>query len=187
MGRPAQRLELEGVRLRRWRPADADVLHAAVAESLDHLSPWLAWARAGYTRADAVELLVRGERDWASGQAYHYAIVAPDGAVVGSCGLMSRPGEGLEIGYWLHPGYTGRGIATRAAAAVAAEAFRVGAGWVQIKHDEANVRSGRVPARLGFTRVARCPALEPVTAAGDSGTDLVWRLDRPAVTGRRQP
>nr|WP_277349613.1 GNAT family N-acetyltransferase [Planosporangium thailandense] len=165
--------------MRRWRDDDLDTVLRAVTESLDHLAPWMAWAADGYGREDAALFLEKSAADWRTGTAYNYAIVAPDGAVVGACSLMSRIGPGgLEIGYWLHPRYTGRGIATRAAAALVAEAFRLGAVRVEIVHDAANERSGAIPRRLGFVEVARRrPPQEPVTA-GEVGEDVIWRLER---------
>lgn len=175
----AEHLEHDGVRLRRWRDDDLETVLRAVTESLDHLSPWMAWAAGGYDRADAAAFLKKSAADWRTGAAYTYAIVAPDGAVAGGCGLMDRIGPGgLEIGYWLRPRYTGQGIATRAAAALVAEAFRLGARRVEIHHDVANERSAAIPRRLGFVEVARRrPPRDPVTP-GEVGEDVVWRLER---------
>ncbi|HEV7898283.1 MAG TPA: GNAT family N-acetyltransferase [Planosporangium sp.] len=174
-----EHLEHDGVRLRRWRDDDIDMLFAVVTESLDHLTPWMPWVADGYGHHDAAAFVERSRDDWRGGSAYNYAIVAPDDALVGSCGLMARIGDGgLEIGYWLHPAHTGRGIATRAAAALAAEAFRIGADRVEIVHDAANERSAAIPRRLGFVEVARRrPPQEPMTGA-EVGEDVIWRLKR---------
>jgi ribosomal-protein-serine acetyltransferase len=176
---PAERLEYGGVRLRRWRLTDADALYTVVADSLDHLAPWMAWAQQGYDRSDAADFLAQCDRTWRSGEAFNYAILAPDGSVVGSCGLMARAGPGgLEIGYWLRRDYTGRGLVTRATAALIIEAFRVGAEWVEIQHDTANVRSAAVPKRLGFTAVGERPADEPIAGPNRTGVNRVWRRTR---------
>jgi len=173
MERPADGLNRDGVVLRRWRVDEAGALHRAVAESFDHLVPWMPWAVADYAERDALEYLVRAEHEWATGEAFAYRIVAADGVTAGSCSLMARIGPGgLEIGYWLRPGYTGRGIATIATAALVDEAFRVGADRVEIVHDAANVRSAAIPARLGFTEVERLPrGDEP-----DTRIEVRWRL-----------
>ncbi|NJC67272.1 GNAT family N-acetyltransferase [Planosporangium flavigriseum] len=185
----AEFLEHDGVRLRRWRVDDVDAVLRVVSESLDHLAPWMPWAANGYGRADAAAFVERSQADWRAGTAYNYAIIAPDDiapddtapddTVVGSCGLMARIGAGgLEIGYWLHPCYTGRGIVTRAVKALIEEAFQVGADRVEIVHDAANERSGAVPRRLGFVEIARRrPPQEPVTS-GEAGEDVIWQLVR---------
>jgi ribosomal-protein-serine acetyltransferase len=99
--------------------------------------------------------------------------------VVGSCALMRRIGAGgLEIGYWIHPDWTGRGLVTMATAALTREAFRLpGTTHVEVHHDEANKASGAVPQRLGFTVVSRTEDAERVSP-GESGITVVQRIDR---------
>src|SRR5205085_6178583 len=99
-----------------------DEVFRAVTESLDHLRPWMPWA-ADYGRETAAGFLTSSIQAWADGTAYNYAIVK-DGVLAGSCGLMARIGAGgLEIGYWIRQGYTRRGLATAATAALVGEAF----------------------------------------------------------------
>lgn len=170
----ADELSRGPVVLRRWRRADAEDLYRAVSESLEHLSPWMAWAAHGYSTADAVAYIARTEELW--GTDYDYAIVAPGPALVGSCSMMSRIGPGgFEIGYWVHPAHLGLGYATAAAAALTSEAFRIGADRVEIVHDLANVASGAIPRRLGFRELDRRAPQEERTA-GEAGVDVVWRL-----------
>jgi ribosomal-protein-serine acetyltransferase len=183
--RPNELIEHAPVTLRRFRAEDVDALFNAVTESLDELRPWLPWA-ADYSRASAQEYLDGSIKDWDEGTAYNYAIMtaSPDGsaldgsALAGGIGLMTRCGPGgLEIGYWVHRAYTGRGLATAATAALVDQAFGLpGVDWVEIVHDELNVASGQIPRKLGFTEVGRRP-LDPPPASG-TGTGVVWRLTR---------
>lgn len=183
MEQPSETLTSGRVRLRRWRAADADVAYRVVTESLDHLLPWMPWAT-GYDHDQAVAFQTQCEKDWASGDAYQYAITTED-AVVGSCGLMRRIGPGgLEIGYWIHPAHTGRGLVTEAVRALVHQAFALpGVDHVEIIHDQANTRSGAVARRLGFTEVARRPRGERPAAPGECGVEVVWRLDRHDTVG----
>jgi ribosomal-protein-serine acetyltransferase len=178
MERPDEVLTYGQVTLRRWRTADAEVVFQLVSESLEHLRPWMPWA-AEYSQADAASFTRQCEEDWLSGAAFNYAITT-GGEAVGSCGLMSRTGSGgLEIGYWVHQGHTRRGLATAAAAAVTEAAFALpGVDQVEILHDEANVASGGVPRKLGFTEVGKRPRASDQSAPGESGTHVVWRLTR---------
>jgi ribosomal-protein-serine acetyltransferase len=91
---------------------------------------------------------------------------------------MTRCGPGgLEIGYWVHRAYTGRGLATAATAALIEEAFGLpGVDWVEIVHDELNVASGQIPRKLGFTEAERRPMDSPPPSG--TGTGVVWRLTR---------
>lgn len=175
METPAETYRDGDLTLTRWHPGDRTVLTAAVSGSLAHLSPFLIWATNGYTDDDSAEFLRRTANSWESGEAYEYALRLGS-AVAGGIGVMRRDG-GVEIGYWLALGFVGRGLMTRAVTLLTEEAFRLGAGYVEIKHDERNVRSGAVPARLGFTKVRTEPAEKPL-APSCTGTNHVWRLAR---------
>ena len=166
----------DGFTLTRWTFADEPDLSEAVGGSLGHLGAWLIWATDGYTAEDSAEFLRRTRKTWESGETHDFAIRV-DGSVAGGIGTMRREG-GVEIGYWLASGYTGRGLMTRAVRLLAEEAFRLGAGYVEIKHDELNVRSGAVPARLGFEKVREEPAEKPL-APSCTGVNHVWRWEKP--------
>jgi ribosomal-protein-serine acetyltransferase len=173
---PPEDLTHGEVELRRWRASDVDLCFRLVSESFEHLRPWMPWATPDYSHADAADYLERCEADWATGAAFQYLIVA-DGTPAGSAGLMARiaPG-GLEIGYWVHPDCTGRGIATAAAAVLTESALGLpGIDHVEIHHDELNLASGRIPAKLGYKAIeTRRARFEPTP--GDSGVDQVWRI-----------
>jgi ribosomal-protein-serine acetyltransferase len=175
---PSDTLTGDGVTLRRWRTDEAPLVHRAVNESLDHLAPWMPFAVGGYSLADAEAFVAGCVAEWDDGLTFNYAIGVPDANAVGSCGIMTRPEDGVEIGYWLHVAYTGRGLATRAAAALVAEAWRIGAAYVMIRHDEANVRSRAIPQRLGFTFVEKRPPAVDKNTSARIGVDVVWRLER---------
>jgi RimJ/RimL family protein N-acetyltransferase len=174
MDTPAETLTDGIVELRRWHGGQRDELTAAVAGSLEHLGAWLIWASNGYTADDAAEFLAGTEKRWENGEAYEYGVFA-GGPLAGGLGVMNRDG-GVEIGYWLGREHTGRGLMTRAVTLAVAEAFRRGAGYVEIKHDELNERSGAVPARLGFTLAGTESAALPLAPAC-GGTNRVWRLE----------
>ncbi|MGW1511007.1 GNAT family N-acetyltransferase [Streptomyces sp. NPDC002394] len=177
---PEVRIELDGGLTLRAFEGEADLpeYFRTVDESVEHLRPWMPWV-AEHSRESTADFLVGRAALWASGASYSYAIVL-DGALVGSCGLHRHddtPDGTLEIGYWLHPSATGRGLATRAARALVDQAFRLpDVTAVEIVHDAANHSSAAVPSRLGFTDHLRRPH-EP-TAPGETGEDRVWRLSR---------
>jgi RimJ/RimL family protein N-acetyltransferase len=182
--RPPSRIDLhDGTILRQFTVDDADALARAVAESLEHLRPWMPWAadeesadpkfqRARLARL--AELSARHE-EWQYGL---FTAATPE--VRGSFGLMTRRGPGtIEIGYFLHPEAAGRGHATRATAALTEAGRRVrGVERVLIFCDAANVRSAAIPRRLGFT-LSRTEA-RAIEAPAESGTTLVWEWPRRA-------
>jgi len=173
-----------GVELRHLRESDAEAFNAAVNESLEELRPWMPWAAgAPRTVAERLEVIRTWERERATGGDESFGIFV-DGEVAGACGLHRRVGPGgVEIGYWVRTADTGRGVATEAARRLCAIAFADhGIDRVEIHHDRANAASGRIPAKLGFTRVAE-NAEAPETSA-EEGVEVVWRLTRAAWDAR---
>lgn len=179
MNRPPEVLTNAAVTLRRWRAADAELSYRIVRESLDHLSPWMAWATPDYSLDSARDYVERCEANWAGGEAFQYLILV-QGEPAGSAGLMARIGTGgLEIGYWVHASWTGRGVATSAAAALTDAALTLpGVDRVEIHHDVLNAASGRVPVKLGYSFVEEVPTDPEMVAPGDAGTSRVWRITR---------
>ncbi|ANN16874.1 acetyltransferase [Amycolatopsis orientalis] len=176
MEAPAETLTDDVIVLRRWAPEQLDTLAAVAGDSAAHIGAWLIWASNGYGTEEAAEFLETTARNWAEGKTYDFAIVA-GGEVAGGTGMIVQP-DGIEIGYWLSRHHTGRGVATRAARLLIAEAFRLGAAEVLIRHDEKNVASGAVPARLGFTMTG-AETVEPPLAPACTGVNRIWRLKRP--------
>ena len=179
MDRPPAVLSSGPVGLRRWRSADSDLCLRLVTESMDHLRPWMAWATPDYDPAAAQVYLQGCELDWAAGTAFQYLIL-DEGVPAGSAGLMARiDASGLEIGYWVHRAHTGRGIATAAAAALTEAALALpGVDHVEIHHDQLNLASERVPAKLGYTHVGTGPETRFARAPADSGISKIWRITR---------
>ncbi len=156
--RPPERLAVDhpdGLVLRRARRTDADAVATAVRESLEHLARWMAWAdeRAGDAAFQRIRLS-EAEQQWDERRGYEYVLVAlaDEHAIRGSMGIMTRLGPGvLELGYWVHAAFEGRGYIRAAAAAATNAAFAVdGTDAVKICLDPANVRSAAIPKALGF-------------------------------------
>lgn len=100
------------------------------------------------------------------------------GKVAGGCGLHRRvdPG-GLEIGYWTHPAFARRGLATTAAGLLTDAAFHVhGITHVEIHLDKANQASAAIPRKLGYELFAERP--QEVAAPAEVGVHCIWRLTR---------
>ena len=171
-----ERMDDDGLVVRRWVVGDAEALHASIAESTAHLRPWMTWVQAQENSIEGRRAFIaeRG-REWRDGvSALLGMFVGP--RVAGGCSLTGRPDAAgvWEIGYWLHPAFCGHGLATRAAGLLTEAALALpGVRAVEIRHDMANTASGAVPRRLGYRLVGEAPNRAPAPA--DSGTDLVWR------------
>lgn len=166
--------------LRCFRVTDAALLKRAVDSSLEHLQPWLPWAVTEPSPLPAIEARLAGFREsFLAGRDWIYGIFDPaETEVLGGTGLHPRREPGtLEIGYWLRPDLTGRGLATEAVAALTAAGFaRFGASRIEIRCDPRNTRSAEIPRRLGFLHVATM-AGDALTPAGEARDTMVWVVE----------
>lgn len=166
--------------LRRWTVDDAAALSEAIDASREHLRPWMEWVSGEPVPLPLRRRMIAGwEADWAKGGDVLLGIFIA-GRIAGSCGLHRRIApDGLEIGYWVHPAFLRRGIATSTARLLAKAALARGEiTHVEIHHDAANERSAGIPHKLGFRRVAANP--RDRRAPAEIGVEWCWRLDRPA-------
>ncbi len=158
---PPYRIETDRLVIRCYEPEDAALLKEAVDSSLEHLRPWMPWARYEPQDLDQkVELLrmFRGQFD--RDENYTYGIFAFDESrLLGGSGLHPRSGpESIEIGYWIRADATGQGIATEVTAVLTRAAIeQSGYERVDIQVDPENELSLRIPRRLGFTEEGTAP------------------------------
>jgi RimJ/RimL family protein N-acetyltransferase len=183
---PPARIELgDGRALVRWTADRAPSAVASINESLDHLRPWMAWAQSPATEAGLATLFAVGDELWEQRRDFGYSVVEGHSErVIGGCGLHGRRGEGaLEIGYWVHVDRIGKGIATELAEALTDAAFGIpGIERVHIQCDEGNVRSARVPEKLGYRFLGTSVPAEG-TCAGRPTQQ--WVVDRSDWIARR--
>ena len=171
---PPPRLDLPGFTLRAGSASDAPALAVALAASDAHLRAWTPWVVDGRVPGLSLEdRLARHAADFAAGTEWVYGLFGPDGTVLGGCGIYPRVGPGaLELGYWLAAGQTGRGLATRATAALTRVAFLDPmVERVEIRCERGNAASVRVAERLGYSLAGESTTSAPADL-------LVWRLLR---------
>jgi len=159
----------------RTRLADTDALVEAVNASLEHLRPWMPWAQVAATTESIGSFLAAADASWEARTEFQYLITeAETRAILGCCGLHARRGVGaLEIGYWVHVGQVGRGLASAAAGALTQAALGLpGVSRVEIHCDAANTASAGVPRRLGY-RLDRIEDHSPSTP-GETDAFMIW-------------
>ncbi len=169
---------VDDIVLRRPDPEQASAVVEAVNDSLAHLQPWMAWAqRPTVFEATALRLAVAAAAFDAAADAAWTIFDGASGEVIGGCGLHDRiGGGGRDIGYWVRAGWTGGGVATRAAAALTWVGFDVLAlDRIEIRCDAANARSAAVPRRLGYSCVGTFEGF--CGAPSDSGKTMVWAVN----------
>ncbi len=146
--------ETERLLIRSPRPGDGPEMHAAIRESIEDLSLWMAWPKEHRTVDDSeasarrarVAFLQRSELR------LHLYLKGTD-TLVGSSGLQEIDWEvpKFEIGYWCRTKLTGRGYITEAVRGITEFAFdALGARRVEIRCDSRNLPSARVAERAGF-------------------------------------
>lgn len=156
------------LRLRAWRPTDAQVLataHTGEPNSLPPGPPGLTPAEQAHWWAGT-----RAPEQWASGDGAPLAVLHADGSVVGSLQLFlkgRRPGV-AEVGVWLAPAWRGRGAATAAITAQLGWAVpALGLARVEWHADPDNAASLALAARLGFEREGVARSAFPGDPRGD--------------------
>jgi RimJ/RimL family protein N-acetyltransferase len=177
----AYRIETPRLVLRCWEPDDAPLMKDAVDSSIEHLLPWMPWARYEPQSLDEKLQLAREFRgQFDLGEQYVYGIFEPDESrALGGCGLHPRGGDGsLEIGYWIRADAIGQGLATEAAAVLTRVGFEhFGLERVDLSVDPDNERSRKIPVKLGFVEEGLLRRrLPPTTDGGPRRDQLMFSL-----------
>jgi RimJ/RimL family protein N-acetyltransferase len=176
---PAYRIQTARLVIRCWEPKDAPLLKQAVDDNIDHLIPWMSWARQEPEPLQVkVERLRTARGKFDLGQDFVYGVFSlEEAAILGAAGLHTRVGEGArEIGYWIHRAHLNHGLATETAAALTKVAFLVdGVDRVEIHCDPQNVRSAAVPRKLGFTLEATLRRRLPEND-GNLRDTMIWSI-----------
>ncbi len=164
--------------MRRWLDGDAEALRQAVAESVDHLRPWMPWiANEPLTLEGRRRLIAEWEQHWLDGGDVLMGVFI-DGVIAGGCGLHPRIApDGLEIGYWTRVSHLRQGVASTAARLLTDLAFTLDdITHVEIHHDKANAASGTIPRKLGYRLVKEAP--DRAEAPSEIGISCDWRVTR---------
>src|SRR5262245_52427660 len=113
------------VAIRPYRLHDAAALAEAVRESVPELRPWMPWCHPDYSVDDSRSWLEAQVAAFARRAGFQLAIVAPDGQLLGGCGLnqLDPLNFRANLGYWVRSGQTRRGVATAAVRLLRAWAF----------------------------------------------------------------
>jgi RimJ/RimL family protein N-acetyltransferase len=160
--------ETERLFIRCPLPGDGPEVHAAIRESIEELSPWMAWPKEHRTVDDS-EASARRSRvafQARSELRLHLYLIGTD-TLVGIAGLQNVDWDvpKFEIGYWCRTGHTGHGYITEAVKAIASLAIdTLGARRVEIRCDPTNHKSASVAKRAGFQ-------LEATLHNNELGTD----------------
>jgi RimJ/RimL family protein N-acetyltransferase len=168
IGKPAEAappqvvLDLDGIRARAAREADAETLLEAVRISRKSVGRWMSWCHPDYALEDTREWIARSSAAWADAQGdREFALFDPaTGEALGCAGLnqINRVHNFANLGYWVRTDRESRGIASAAARAIAAYGFtELGLTRIEVVAQVENQASRRVAEKIGarFECVAR--------------------------------
>jgi RimJ/RimL family protein N-acetyltransferase len=151
---PPYRIETDRLIIRCYTPNDAMLLMQAITISLEHLKPWMPWA---HSEPEPLQFKIDRLRQFRAhfdlNEEFVYGIFdKAESVLIGGSGLHTRVGpHAFEIGYWINVQYIGLGYATETAAALTKVAFEIHkVKRVEIHCDPRNLRSSRVPQKLGY-------------------------------------
>lgn len=137
--------------LRSLRETDARPLHALIEANRAHLTPWMPWAAAQTPAATEgfVRSAIRQERD----RDGYQLVLVEGGELCGVVGFhrIDHENASTSVGYWLAADRQGRGLMTRAVAALVEHGFNeLGMYRIELRAAPANERSRALAERLGF-------------------------------------
>ncbi len=141
--------------IRPYEVGDALELKTAIDESLEHLLPWMPWAKyEPEPLGDKIARIQEWETNFKQHKDFFYGIFSSNNkTLIGSTGLHPRRGPGkLEIGYWIRASFIGKGYATEAAYGLTkAGLFSLPISHLLILMSDHNLRSQRIPEKLNYS------------------------------------
>jgi ribosomal-protein-serine acetyltransferase len=131
--------------------SDAEEAYVVVMAERDRLRAWLPWVD-GTTSVEVERDFLRGVEEVNRAGVGMHATIRQDGRFAGFVGLrIDLLRHGAEIGYWLGSEFEGRGIMTRAVAAIVDAAVGpLGLHRIELLAATGNLRSRAVAERLGM-------------------------------------
>lgn len=162
-------------------------LNQVILASLEHLKPWLPFARTAPTLEDSEEHCRKALAEFILRENFTLSIYARDsGELVGSSGLHQPNWDvpSFHIGYWIAHGHEGRGFITESTHALTRYAFEVmKARRVEIRCDSENTRSLAVMKRLGFAEEGILRNEDVQSSGALRNTIITARVDLSGLPG----
>lgn len=139
--------------IRPYSIEDIQELYSVVADSFDHLSPWMPWCHANYQINDTKSWVEDCIHAWEAETAFRYLIYDDLTArLLGAVGLerVDTSHKIAELGYWVSSAALDRGVATSATTLAVNAGFGVhGLKRIEIYVLPGNKASNKVAKNIG--------------------------------------
>lgn len=173
------KIETERLIIRCYEPADANMLLNAITISVEHLIPWMPWAKDEPAPLDDVINRLRYFRgQFDLGNDYIFGIFnKSENELIGGTGLHTRIGKGAgEIGYWISAKHINKGYATETVCALTKVGFEIEQlSRIEIHCAPDNIRSQNIPKKLGYTHEATLRK-RTVDTDGNPRDTMIWTM-----------
>ncbi len=139
--------------VRAYRDEDAEPVFTAIAESAEHLAPWVPWYNTHRTVDDVLVYIRRTQAEATLREAFQMGMFLQSGRYLGGCALHVQTWDlpVFSVGYWIRQSETGHGYVTEAVRLLVHAAFHeLGAERLSLKCEADNHRSTAVAKRAGF-------------------------------------
>lgn len=137
--------------MRLLEQTDAEELFQVVQTNREFLSQWLIWVRSVKSIKDSRKKIQHDQDGFYNGNSLELGIFK-NSRLIGRIGFISISGFEAEIGYWLSETENGKGTISLCCKKLIEYAFaETGIHRVVIRMDTENVKSKKIPERLGFT------------------------------------
>lgn len=156
--------------LRPPKPGDGKLMYQAVKETRAQLARWMPWAQGRVSEAALEEYARRSCAQWTLREELPLVIFDRTGKrMLGATGMhrINWQVPSFELGYWLRKSAQGKGYAQEATLTLAHFCFDyLAARRIEIRCDDQNRKSMKVPLALGFIKEA-CLAQDALAADGN--------------------
>lgn len=172
-------IETERLIIRCYQPTDAIMFKLAIDASIEHLLPWMPWAK---NEPEDLEIKVallrkyRGEFDL--GTDYTFGIFDKfEKELIGSTCLHTRlVPDAREIGYWITAKYINHGFATESTLALTKVGFEIEQlERIEIHCSVDNFRSQNIPKKIGYKNV---PIVKNDTSPNMNDAKMIWTMSK---------
>lgn len=140
--------------IRHPKISDTAVLNASIIESINELRKYMPWVNQVPSILDTQHNIENAIKLIEANQDIRFLIFSKNNDFVGSSGLhrIDWQIKKAEIGYWIKTSQSGQGLMTEAIDAITNYGINeLGLRRIEIICSGSNIKSRRIPERLGFT------------------------------------